>query len=130
MKQILKPVKPYTEDINDMVEGTIEKGGPGSGQKGHQTAQKPRPNTPASHVHVEHHNLQVGSGGVTGKYRTAVITGQGLHHTDTPKHEYHATRETAMARASEHSKKHGVDIHEHENPHGLKDHKVTVHKKS
>jgi hypothetical protein len=35
-KPIYKPTKPYSEDINDL----IEKGGVGSGIKGHTTAEK------------------------------------------------------------------------------------------
>lgn len=32
--------KPYTEDINDLIEGDLEKGGVGSGKRGHTTAKK------------------------------------------------------------------------------------------
>lgn len=34
---IYKPEKFYTDDINDLVQADLEKGGPGSGTKGHQT---------------------------------------------------------------------------------------------
>lgn len=36
-KLIYKPEKLYSEDINDLVEADLEKGGPGSGIKGHTT---------------------------------------------------------------------------------------------
>lgn len=37
MKPIYKPLKLYKSDINDMVQDDLEKGGQGSGQKGHRT---------------------------------------------------------------------------------------------
>lgn len=36
-KPIYRPEKLYVEDINDLVEADLEKGGPGSGKKGHKT---------------------------------------------------------------------------------------------
>jgi hypothetical protein len=45
-KPIYKPQRPYSEDINDLV----EKGGPGSGKKGHVTY---KPNQPSTRVPKE-----------------------------------------------------------------------------
>lgn len=36
-KPIYKPTKPYQDDLNDLVQDDILKGGPGSGVKGHKT---------------------------------------------------------------------------------------------
>lgn len=40
MKPIYKPEKMYTDDINDLVEMELAKGGIGSGIRGHRTAKK------------------------------------------------------------------------------------------
>lgn len=40
MKPIYKPEKMYSEDINDLVEAELEKGGPGSGKRGHKTVKQ------------------------------------------------------------------------------------------
>lgn len=40
-KYMYKPLqKSYTEDLNDLVEVELQKGGPGSGRRGHKTPEK------------------------------------------------------------------------------------------
>lgn len=49
---IYKSEKPYSEDLNDLVEETLEKGGPGSGKRGHTSTAL---NIAAAKEAKEHH---------------------------------------------------------------------------
>ncbi len=55
-----KPEPLYQSDINDLVEAEMEKGGIGSGKKGHQTAKTPYVPQGRLHVRTEYRSQRAG----------------------------------------------------------------------